>query len=47
MKNGITFKHDKQIWLVIGKGVYDGFYRCMNPHGDIRQFNKNVVPPQL
>ena len=42
MQNGVTFKYDDQVWLVIGKGAYDGFYRCINPHGQIRQFNKHV-----
>jgi len=42
MNKGVTFKHDGQVWLVIGEGAYDGFYRCINPHGEIRQFNKHV-----
>ena len=42
MKKGQVFKYDKQVWIVIGPGVYGGFYRCMNPHGEIRQFNKDV-----
>ena len=40
MNKGVTFKYDNQVWLVIGEGAYDGFYRCINPHGKIRQFNK-------
>jgi hypothetical protein len=40
MNKGVTFKYDNQVWLVIGNGVYDGFYRCINPQGEIRQFNK-------
>lgn len=42
MKKGHVFKYDKQVWIVIGEGLYSGFYRCMNPHGEIRQFNKHV-----
>jgi len=42
MQSGVAFKYDNQVWLVIGEGAYDGFYRCINPHGEIRQFNKNV-----
>ena len=42
MENGYTFKYDNQVWLVIGNGAYDGFYRCINPRGEIRQFNRHV-----
>lgn len=42
MESGATFRYDNQVWLVIGNGAYSGFYRCINPHGEIRQFNKNV-----
>ena len=42
MNKGVTFKYDNQVWLVIGEGAYDGFYRCINPKGQIRQFNKHV-----
>ena len=42
MKKGTYFKHEGQTWLVIGEGAYDGFYRCITPSGEIRQFNKYV-----
>lgn len=42
MESGYTFKYDNQVWLVIGNGAYSGFYRCINPRGEIRQFNKHV-----
>lgn len=44
MKRGQVFKYDKTVWMVIGEGVYSGFYRCMCPQGTIRQFNKDVSP---
>ena len=42
MNKGVTFKYNNQVWLVIGNGAYSGFYRCINPLGEIRQFNKHV-----
>jgi hypothetical protein len=42
MRNGFTFRYDNQVWLVIGKGAHDGFYRCINPQGKIRQFNRHA-----
>lgn len=44
MKKGQVFKYDKTVWMVIGEGVYSGFYRCMCPQGTIRQFNSDVSP---
>ena len=39
-----SFYYYKTVWMVIGEGMYSGFYRCMNPEGTIRQFNKDVSP---
>ena len=43
MNKGVTFKHDGHVWLVIGEGAYDGFYRCIAPSGEVRQFNKYIA----
>lgn len=39
---GKTFKYDGTVWLVLGDGIYSGYYRCVSPLAEFRQISHQV-----
>jgi hypothetical protein len=39
---GRTFKYDGTVWLVLGDGIYSGYYRCISTQAEFKQINHSV-----
>ena len=47
IKPGQAFLSDKKVWLVLSKGIYSGYYRCMSADSEIAQYNGSYIKTSL